>query len=560
MRDLFPIWLWSFAASIVALWAIATPAEAQSGLVGQPVAVCVAPVQPGDTPTGMLRAAGRFDCSTPQTDLGSGDFWVRSTPLAVGGPIALRMGSLWQRQATIWSAYADGHVIAKSFDGHALSRTIQLGAIVEIPLEARRAPLAHLLWRIDGAANLRGIVVGARLATPAQSATANLTLATIYGALGGLCLGLLVYNLALWTAQRHHFQLAYCGMLIALGGYAFSSSGALAWAFPDLSNNMRLRINYVTLAAAAVGAIMFARSFFETRIFRGWLSPLTTAVAVTVMTSAALVVIAAEWQIEFLDKLYAVSFLPITLLSVPVLWQAWHRNSRYFWLFAYGWTLPIMLAIARIAGNLNYIAWSFLLDNSTLGAMAAEALLSSLAIAYRTRLLAVERDEAREQEFIARQLADRDPLTGLLNRRAFLREATGCPDDRQLVIVDIDHFKAVNETLGHDGGDDVIRMVAGLLRQCSPSGTLVARLGGEEFALIPPPGTEISTDRVLSTIRAEQMPFDLRVTVSLGVAFGPLADEGSWKRLYRAADQALYAAKAAGRDRARTTKLVALAA
>ncbi|MFX7784946.1 diguanylate cyclase, partial [Acinetobacter baumannii] len=80
-------------------------------------------------------------------------------------------------------------------------------------------------------------------------------------------------------------------------------------------------------------------------------------------------------------------------------------------------------------------------------------LISSVGIAYRIRLLGRERDEARAQELAARALADIDPLTGLLNRRAFLHRAIGRPGAQTLLILDIDHFKAVNETIGHDGGD-----------------------------------------------------------------------------------------------------------
>ena len=549
-------WLIAALALLVGL-----PAAAQTGLAGAPVAVCVTRVQPGDTPATMLAApAARFDCTTRQGRFGPGDYWVRSAPLDLTGPHAIRSASLWQRSATLWATYADGHVAAVSYDDHAITRALQLGAMVELALDTRAAPLTRLLWRIDGAANIRAIVLAPHLATPAQSAHTNLVLATLYGAFGGLCLALLVYNLALWAAQRHRFQLAYCAMVLALAIYAFSSSGALAWLFPDVANTMRLRINYLALAASAVGAIAFARTFFEPRVFHGWLSHMVVVVGIAVLGSALLFVTAAPAQLVLFDRLYALSFLLLTVMTGPMLLQAWRRRSNYLWLFAYAWALPVMLAAVRVAANFQLFAWSFLLDNSTLGAMAAEALLSSLAIAYRTRLLTRERDEAREQEGAARQLADCDPLTGLLNRRAFLRDAIGRAPERQLVLVDIDHFKTVNDTLGHDGGDEVLRVVARVLRQCAAEGALVARLGGEEFALLAPAGRPIAPEHLLDAIRSQRMPFDLRVTASLGIANGTLAAESDWNRLYRAADQALYAAKAAGRDRARTTPLVALAA
>src|SRR3546814_15577743 len=111
-------------------------------------------------------------------------------------------------------------------------------------------------------------------------------------------------------------------------------------------------------------------------------------------------------------------------------------------------------------------------------------MLSSVAIAYRIRLLSRERDTAIRQEVAARALADTDPLTGLLNRRAFLREAIGRAGDQTLLLADLDHFKHVNDTIGHDGGDEVLCRFARVLRTSVPEGTLVARLGGQEFAII----------------------------------------------------------------------------
>ncbi|WP_256926547.1 diguanylate cyclase [Sphingomonas sp. TZW2008] len=539
---------------------LAAPASAQTGLVGEPVATCVARVQPGDTPRAMLRAAGRYDCTSAQTTFGPGDYWVRSAALSISGDRRLRMASLWQRAVTIWAVYGDGHVAVSRLDGRALAGTIQLGAIAELPLETRGAPLVRLLWRVEDAANLRGVVLGARLATPAQSQSSNLLLAALYGAFGGLCLSLLVYNVALWAAQRHRFQLAYCTMLAMLGCYAFSSSGAFAWVFPGYANNIRLELNYLTLAASAAAALAFARTFFEQRVLRGWLSVLISSASAIIMGSAILFVAASSWNVVLLDRLYAASFLLVIAVSVPVLWQAWRRKSDYLRLFAYAWALPILLAAVRVAGNFHLLAWSFLLDNSTLAAMAAEALLSSLAIAYRTRLLARERDAALEGEVAALALADHDPLTGLMNRRAFLREAIGRAGEQQLVIVDIDHFKTVNDTLGHDGGDEVLRIMARVLRRAAPHSALVARLGGEEFALLSQAGASVEADALLAAIRAERMPFDIGVTASLGIGEGCVRDEAEWKRLYRGADQALFIAKAAGRDRARVAPPVAIAA
>ncbi|MBN8840313.1 MAG: diguanylate cyclase [Sphingomonadales bacterium] len=546
--------------ALLALIAIlgAVPAFAQNGLVGQNVPICIAPAQPGDTPAAMLRADRRYDCTRPQTAFGAGDFWVRSAPLSTRA-WAVRSGSLWQDEATLYIVYGDGVVLSQRMNGHDATRAIRLGAIFERALPARAAPVTRLMWHVRGAANLRGIVLAPHLATPSESVRSDMLLGALYSAFGGLCLALLVYNLALWGALRHRFQLAYCAMVAGLMLYAFSSSGAMAWVFPNLANNDRLRINYAMLSIAAICALAFARSFFGGEVFKGRLARASDLVVGLLVVAAAGVVVLAPWRIGLLDRIYAVSFVALIALVPLILWRAWNDRSNYLWIYTISWAAPVVLAGMRAAGNFHLLGWSFLLDNSTILSMTIEATISSLAIAYRFRLIAAERDEAREQEIAARLLADADPLTGLLNRRGFLRTAIGRDRPHLLVLADIDHFKLVNDTLGHDGGDEVLRIVARALRAAAPPDALVARLGGEEFALlVPDRGHDLAGD-VLARVRTERMPFDISVTVSLGTCCGPITSEDDWKTLYRHADQALFAAKAAGRDRVRhaTTPIAA---
>ena len=142
-------------------------------------------------------------------------------------------------------------------------------------------------------------------------------------------------------------------------------------------------------------------------------------------------------------------------------------------------------------------------------------------------------------------------LTGLLNRRAFLHRAIGREDDQALILVDVDHFKLVNDTIGHDGGDEVLRIVARTLRQDLPVDSLVVRWGGEEFAILTHAAAPASASLILDRLRGAAMPFDLTVTASMGACIGPLRREADWKDLYRRADRALFDAKASGRDRIR---------
>lgn len=163
------------------------------------------------------------------------------------------------------------------------------------------------------------------------------------------------------------------------------------------------------------------------------------------------------------------------------------------------------------------------------------------------------------------RLAATDGLTGIANRRAFegtlereLARATRAAEYVSLVMVDLDHFKALNDSLGHQAGDRVLRdAAAALATQCREFDT-PARYGGEEFAVILPGcGPEQAQDiaeRLRLAVGATPSP--VPVTASAGVATFP-SHAGDADSLVRAADDALYAAKRAGRDR--TTVSVGIA-
>lgn len=530
-------------------------AHAQTGVAGRPLKVCVLRDTGGMSPAVLVRQPGRFDCTTPQHRLGPGNYWAISEdidqPSRADLPLNVRLASLWQQGLTLHVLYADGRIASQTTDARGVTPWIQLGAIVEQRLPHRRAPVVRLLWHVEGAANMRGIVLGARLSTGAQSQRANLAMAALYAGFAGLSIALIIYNIALWGALRHRFQLYYCVMVALLLLYTFSSSGALAWAWPEIANNTRLRTNFLLLGATGTAALVFARSFFEARVFAGWLGRYVTWVAVATGGIGLFYFLTAPFAIHAVDLSFTCSFAALSAGVVPMLWRAWRLRCNYLWLFAIAWGAPILTAALRALSNLHLIPWSFWIDNSTILAMMLEAVASSLAVAYRIKLLRDERDDAIEREVMTRRLADTDPLTGLLNRRAFLHQAIGRAGEQLLLIIDLDHFKRVNETLGHDGGDEVLRVFARMLRTTVPQGSLVARIGGEEFAILTPGEAPIEPETLLARLRQVRMPFDVKVTASIGTCRGTLASEVDWKALYRVADAALFDAKSAGRDRVR---------
>lgn len=182
----------------------------------------------------------------------------------------------------------------------------------------------------------------------------------------------------------------------------------------------------------------------------------------------------------------------------------------------------------------------------------------SLAVAATFQLHMIDTHQARVVELLrmqknARDLALSDPLTGLLNRRALIDNALemGRQAPLRLLVVDIDHFKAINDAHGHDKGDEVLCEVAERLAIRAELMGSVARIGGEEFAILGRADElpEALALGLLQDVRTAPMPHGGTVTVSLGVAEGPVTGEDDWRELYQRADRALYEAKRDGRNR-----------
>lgn len=169
--------------------------------------------------------------------------------------------------------------------------------------------------------------------------------------------------------------------------------------------------------------------------------------------------------------------------------------------------------------------------------------------------------EARER---LRDQANRDPMTGLLNRRAIQRKYRDAQQNPMeagqplsALLLDIDHFKLINDTHGHDIGDLVIIEVGKRVRDLIGTAGLVSRYGGEEFLVIfPCTPRELAEDfaaKLRIAIRSSPLmgPNDLAVnlTASLGLASTILSPDDAIESIVKVADEALYEAKAGGRDR-----------
>jgi len=232
-----------------------------------------------------------------------------------------------------------------------------------------------------------------------------------------------------------------------------------------------------------------------------------------------------------------------TLYIIPVLLVTWTEG------LAWG----IVFGIASIALR-ETVAWSQMPADTPLLWRFANAAAYILVVAVAMAGL----QKLRRSQAQLAQLVTQDVLTNVLNARAFadrlgqeLERNRRYPRPLSLIYMDLDNFKVINDTHGHQTGDAVLRLVADAMRTSVRTADVVGRLGGDEFGVLMP-----ETDAQLADAAAKRLVASLRnvfkgtpsVTASIGVV-SCMATDASTDELLRRADQAMYDAKKAGKDR-----------
>lgn len=365
------------------------------------------------------------------------------------------------------------------------------------------------------------------------------------------------------------FVAAMCGLLLVFAWWQYRETrAALWWAGGDF--------------ALAAGILLLALGFIHDMplLFTASLTLLVVSLALVWAAArsfreqsippAALAAGTLVWllSLAMLRSAGLEMFLPIanTVIGIGYLGGAMHEIMRRdagrsraqlpltLVLLLHACVLTIVIPDALLGGRLEFEPPPLA---SMFGIVHFETLIYVIGSAIFLVAMMKERSESRYS-----QAADTDVLTGLPNRRAFQSMAARILDRARhdgtpvaVIICDLDHFKAVNDTFGHAVGDRVLKVFATAARQAIRPNEFIARIGGEEFAAIFPGASAqsscASAQRIREAFAAAATTVDehaVAATVSIGVA---IAEEGNvpLETLMEAADAALYRAKINGRNR-----------
>ncbi|WP_294393712.1 EAL domain-containing protein [uncultured Sphingomonas sp.] len=531
---------------------------------------CVA-TSPGlAIPSPAALAGLRFACKGQPSPAGGRDGW---TWLRVDGVSALRaLPPGWQLlvDQTRFDRIA---IIAVSADGDSqrivrgaedLARNWSPGGLLRFTVDAPGADLTALyigFSRLDDLRLMRKVTA----ATPRQAAHDDARWLLLIGLFVGALLSAFAYNLLIYTGQRYAFQCWYLIWAASTLVYGLTWTNAAAYLLPGFVGPWAVRANFVLVGIMIGAGNMFLLSVLETGMLPRWLRRTGIGLAIAGLVLGLLASADHLLPAGRTDRWMNYAVLGGAMSAATCLAYAIRRGSRTVWFYMAGWMPVICVFLLRLGRNFGWLPKSDLVDMATFASIALESMVLSLAIADRFRLLRHERDCAEQaahatavESDTLRRAAHKDFLTGLGNRAAFqiglqaLVERTAASGFK-LFLIDVDHLKAVNDRLGHDGGDALIRHVGACLAAAAGPEGQVSRIGGDEFAVLLPldrPERAQQVDRALDGIQDAEWNHAGRtwwLSLSIGTARFP-CDATDIDTLYKNADLALYRAKRAGRQ------------
>ncbi|WP_326534073.1 sensor domain-containing diguanylate cyclase [Pseudorhodoferax sp.] len=414
-----------------------------------------------------------------------------------------------------------------------------------------------------------------------------------YGMFYGILAVMVLYNAFIWTSTRDRNYLAYCAYLLSFFLMNASYNGFAYQYFWPESPRLSNWAHTPFIFGFQVVALWFSMNFLESRqrtprvhrIMQVYLALTLLAWAAVTLVGDSVAYNAAPVYFIFLGT-------PLILAAGLRAWLRGYRAARFFVLATMASLTGSFVTALTVSGLLPY---TFVHFHAAEFGILVDVVLLSLALADRINLLHQQRRAAQAQATrqrlqaafqlekanirleqqvqertaelarardAAEKLARLDALTGVANRRSFQEvaereflRARRYAHPLSVLVFDIDLFKQINDTHGHAAGDMVIRGVAGIVRNAVREVDFVARIGGEEFAVllpdVPQAAAQGTAERLRALIAAWRGEFDgrvLRCTASFGVSTVAVHDAGFDTVLQRA-DEAMYVAKQGGRDR-----------
>ena len=446
--------------------------------------------------------------------------------------------------------------VATLGDGQPFASRPMRGRSHSVPLHFAAPSDAQLLLRIDTpGARILPIALERLPAFHSRALAEQL----LQGALGGLALVLLLYSLFQWYSLRETLYLKYALLTLCSATFSIHFFGIGEMYLWTGNAWLQRHLAGASSMMAAAATALFVEDALSGEL-NGWMRRALRAVAA--IQGLATVAYGADLiDLQAVAVLMSTTGLAPALIGLPGALAKARRGESVGWWFLAAWLgsfIASAILVGVVRGRVGATFWT--LHSFQAGAPLDMLIFMRIAVLRSATRHRAAQQAARDRDRL-HSLAHSDPLTGLLNRRgldeALTASVAAATPERMvaLYMLDLDGFKPVNDLLGHDAGDRLLRVVGERLRGCMRAGDAVARLGGDEFVVMAEGLATESQARELGAklLEAFRSPFVIgtetcavRATIGYSLAS---ADAGDRDALLKAADAAMYAGKQQGKDR-----------
>ena len=556
-------WLTFLGVLLAALLGAATPARAADhDGVDLRYRFCHA-VAPAGEPSAAEVVGLGYACDGTPEGYQKGWLWLRAdtpdlTSLSEGWVLLVDQARF--SRIRIYVQHADGRMTTQQLEAGKVGNSWSVGGYLRFVIANDRNPPMALYLGFEELPSWP-LIRRVRAQTLDQFAVSSRIWTLTIGGVIGLVVASLAYNVFLLRGLRDSFLRHYVTWASFVLAYALFFSNVAFFVWPEVAGPWGVRINQWLATGVSYFSVRFFTSFIETDKLSRRYRRFTDGIAGAILVTGILAPLEMVAPTTLMQTLFLSTMLVATVTIAIGMTLAIIRGSRAAIFYAIAWT-PALLAIAnRVIRDISFAPRPDITDQLVLGTAALQTVLLAMAMADRFLRFRSERDRAESEREELRALAESDPLTGLYNRRGFVQRAQAIvaehPRRAGLLLLDIDHFKAVNDTHGHDVGDEVLARVGGAIAGALREGDVAGRLGGEEFGVAVPGAERFIllglAERVRGAVEAtdlrDLLGVDTRLTVSIGVSCAADMTTPTFERLYRAADQAMYRAKLGGRNR-----------
>ena len=447
----------------------------------------------------------------------------------------------------------DGAVRQASFPAAAL-RSSMAGGYFKVALPDVTQATRQVIAAVDLPSHKMTLENAYLSPADAGASAVDLRFLLLIAGLAGMLVMPLIFNVGFYRALREPFVLWHSALTSSLLMTIVVTSGLSVALFDPPAMTLSWMTTLLFGMTVSSGA-MFTYSFIEPGLMHPLLRrilPYCAAWAVFLSVFHATFPFVAR---PIQSTVYTAAFAPILAAFVCAVVDALLRGSRAARFQAIGYAPLALVGLIRLVTGVSPSLHS--MDAMVLfyfGCMF-EVLLTTLGVAERFVIIKRERDLARNEADLLERLSETDPLTGLLNRRAIERQFEQLREEgfTALAVIDLDHFKAINDGYGHNTGDEVLKAVAVALK--AGANVRACRLGGEEFLLLfrgqdVDAQAEFRRQAIPATVANAVPGLAGPVTASMGIT--PISDDDAFTTLYERADKLLYEAKSAGRNRTRS--------